>query len=358
LNAQPKQEVLAPDPAAEARRESVRASLIAGGAIKAIVPQDFDGAWRIAQAVVGADMAPKSMKTVPQCAVAILHGLEVGLPPMQALQSIAVINGRPSVWGDGAIGLIQSSGLLDDQDEHFEGQEGTMEFKAVCVLKRKGKTRPYRAEFSMADAKGAGLLGKEGPWQTYRKRMLKMRARAWAMRDGFSDVLKGLSIAEEQEDVERARQPDKEATVEEVLADVPPPPAETATEATAPETTETAAVETQAADEAVSEREDPISSGPIQTDAFPGDKPMPKKEAAPVPDDGEIPWQLDRKLSDSDRDWLLSLKEAWEQCSTVEEIAAEAESIMDPAQDTVSPYVWLKASNLMDAHIERVNAQR
>src|SRR5208337_216254 len=53
---------------------------------------------------------------------------------------------------------------------------------------------------SIADAKLAGLWNKEGPWRTYPKRMLKMRARGFTLRDGFADKLKGLKSVEELHD--------------------------------------------------------------------------------------------------------------------------------------------------------------
>ena len=175
-------------------------TMAAGGAVRAIVPQDFEGAWRIASAVCKAQMAPRGLDTPEKAMVAIMHGLEVGLTPMNALQSIAVVNGRPTIWGDGAIGLARASGMLEWMDEKFEGTEYQDTFKAVCLVKRKGEPRPIRTEFSVADAKKAGLWGKQGPWQQYPKRMLQMRARAFNLRDGFADVLKGLSIKEEVED--------------------------------------------------------------------------------------------------------------------------------------------------------------
>src|SRR5262249_22277845 len=60
---------------------------------------------------------------------------------------------------------------------------------------------PYTAQFSTADAKAAGLLGKTGPWSQYPARMRQMRARAFALRDQFAGVLKGLAIREDQEGV-------------------------------------------------------------------------------------------------------------------------------------------------------------
>ena len=57
----------------------------------------------------------------------------------------------------------------------------------------------------MDDAKAAGLLGKQGPWTQYPKRMRQMRARAFAVRDVFPDVLKGLPVAEEVMDTPSER---------------------------------------------------------------------------------------------------------------------------------------------------------
>lgn len=179
-------------------------ALQSGGAIRPIVPQDFDGAWRIANAVVKAGMAPKGLETPEKAMVAIMHGLEVGMTPMASLQSIAVINSRATIWGDGALGLVQASGKMESHKEWFEGAGDTR--KALCTVSRKGDPEPKHGEFSVADAKKAALWGKAGPWQQYPDRMLKMRARAFALRDGFSDVLKGLGIAEEVQDVQLIRE--------------------------------------------------------------------------------------------------------------------------------------------------------
>ena len=184
---------------AVATKETFKPPLAVGGRIVAIVPQDIEQVFRLASAIAAADMAPKAYnRDANRIMVGIMHGMEVGFPPMAALQSIAVINGMPSIWGDGALGLVRGSGLLDDFKETIEG-EGD-EAKAVCWVKRKGEEGMAR-EFSVADAKKAELWGKKGPWQTYPKRMLQMRARSWALRDGFADVLRGLHIAEEAQDM-------------------------------------------------------------------------------------------------------------------------------------------------------------
>jgi hypothetical protein len=97
-------------------------ALVSGGQIRAIIPQDFDQAWRIAVAISKAGMQPPGLETPEKITIAIMAGLEVGLPPMQAIQSIAVINNRPSIYGDGALALVRASGLLEDMQEDIKGK--------------------------------------------------------------------------------------------------------------------------------------------------------------------------------------------------------------------------------------------
>lgn len=169
-----------------------------GKAVRAIVPANIEDAFRIAKMVTTAGMAPKGLETAEKVMVAIMHGMEVGMTPMAALQSIAVVNGRPTIWGDGALGLVQGSGLMEWHKEWYEGTGDTR--KAFCTVKRRGDPEVKTGEFSVADAKKASLWGKTGPWTQYADRMLKMRARGFALRDGFSDVLRGLGITEEVQD--------------------------------------------------------------------------------------------------------------------------------------------------------------
>src|SRR5260370_11386312 len=67
-------------------------------------------------------------------------------------------------------------------------------------MRRRRRPTPIQNRFSMAMAEQAHLTRKDGPWQSYPQRMLKMRARSWTIRDGFADVLRGLHIREEVDD--------------------------------------------------------------------------------------------------------------------------------------------------------------
>lgn len=161
--------------------------------------QSFDDAFRFSKMVAGSEFAPKDFRGKPEsCMLAIQHGSEVGLSPMQSLQSIAVINGRPTIWGDAALALVQSSPVCEYVKEYVEGQGESL--TAVCEAKRRGYPAPTVSRFSMADAKRAGLAGKTGPWSQYPERMLALRARGFALRNAFADALRGLITAEEAQD--------------------------------------------------------------------------------------------------------------------------------------------------------------
>jgi hypothetical protein len=165
--------------------------------------QTFDDAFRFAKMVSASDFAPKDFKGKPEsCLLAIQHGSEVGLSPMQSLQSIAVINGRPTIWGDAALALVQASPACEYVKEYIEGEGKQM--AAVCEVKRRGYPAPTVVRFSMADAEKAGLLGKSGPWSLYTSRMLALRARGFALRNSFADALRGLITAEEAQDYPQA----------------------------------------------------------------------------------------------------------------------------------------------------------
>jgi hypothetical protein len=162
-------------------------------------PLNFEGLYRLARIMAASRLMPKDIESVEAVFVCVQMGLEVGLSPMQAVQNIAPINGRPCIWGDAALALVEASGLLEEISETYEGEFPKDDFKAVCKVKRTGRKNEVIREFSIEDSKRAGLWEnpKKDPWKKYPKRMLQMRARAFSLRDGFPDVLKGLRISEE-----------------------------------------------------------------------------------------------------------------------------------------------------------------
>jgi hypothetical protein len=190
--------------------------------------QDMDQLWRFAQYVSASGLAPKGIEKPEAVFVAVQMGLEIGLTPMAALQNIAVINGRPSVWGDAQLAVARGSGLMLAFHEEETNEELHPLFVDMCTEPNTDKAREMRRDFArkqakmkrntddygfsvctlrvneamrfgrftVSDAKTAQLWGKGGPWTQYPMRMLKFRARSFLLRDVYGDALKGIISAE------------------------------------------------------------------------------------------------------------------------------------------------------------------
>jgi hypothetical protein len=175
--------------------------------LAAFTPQTLTEAIALSKLIANSELAPKDFKGKPaNVLIAMQMGAEVGLAPMAALQNIAVINGRPSIWGDAALGIVMVHPEYEWHKESLTGENLTM--VAQFTIKRMGQ-EPYVTQFSVADAQKSKLWGKEGPWQTYPKRMLQMRARGFGIRDKFPDALRGLNLAEEAMDIPADTSPAK-----------------------------------------------------------------------------------------------------------------------------------------------------
>jgi hypothetical protein len=168
---------------------------------------------QFSQIAAKSKLVPPEYRGQPESIMlAVQLGSELGLSPMQSIQNIAVIGSRPTVWGDAMLALVLAH--PDCQDVVETSERGT----AVCTVKRRGRA-PIVRRFSTDDAKLAQLWGKTGPWSTYPVRMLQMRARGFALRDAFPDVLKGLITAEEARDIPPHRGPTIHAVAEPVQID-------------------------------------------------------------------------------------------------------------------------------------------
>lgn len=163
-----------------------------------LAPRTIQEALDFSAYLAKSDLIPRDYQNKPHnILVAVQYGMELGLPPMQALQGIAVINGRPSMWGDAVLAVVMSHPAYEWHTEVVEG-EGE-ERTGVFTIKRRGQD-VHVARFSVADARKAALWGKSGPWTQHAERMLKLRARGFALRDKFPDALKGIISREEAED--------------------------------------------------------------------------------------------------------------------------------------------------------------
>jgi hypothetical protein len=155
----------------------------------------MEQAIKVAEMLAKSTLVPKAYHGQPaNVLVAMAYGESFGMQPLQAMQSVAVVNGMPGLYGDGLLAVCRSCPAWEWMQEAIDGET------AICTAKRRNEPE-VTATFSVADAKRAQLWGKQGPWTQYPMRMLAMRARAFALRNLYADVLRGMGSAEELQDI-------------------------------------------------------------------------------------------------------------------------------------------------------------
>lgn len=164
-----------------------------------LAPENFEHAFRIANMMSKSEMVPKSFRDKPQdILLAMEMGSALGLSPLSAIQNIAVINGKPAMYGDAVLAVCSGHPEFENIEE-LPILEGKKVVGYSCTVKRKGRS-PVTQVFTVEQATNAQLWGKVGPWKQYPERMLQMRARAFALRDSFADALGGIRVVEEAQD--------------------------------------------------------------------------------------------------------------------------------------------------------------
>ncbi|WP_433465737.1 hypothetical protein [Spirillospora sp. CA-128828] len=130
---------------------------------------DLDQAWRLAQALAGSSILPNDLRgKAGNVLVILMYGQELGLSPMQSIQGIYVVNGRPQMSGQLWLAKVREAGHSVKVSDHTE--------KSCTVTITRGDTGEEHSEtFTWADAERA-KLAKKDIWLSYPKRMLMWRA--------------------------------------------------------------------------------------------------------------------------------------------------------------------------------------
>lgn len=155
---------------------------------------------RIADRIAHTSSVPQAYRGKPdEVFSTMMQGMEIGLLPFQALRWLADIYGNKALHTDGPLALCKRSPVFEDIREVLPDMSEA-DPVAKCYVKRRNSDWVCRT-FSKSDATRAGLWGKKGSWTQYPQRMLMFRARSWALRDTFPDVLSGIGIKEEMSEV-------------------------------------------------------------------------------------------------------------------------------------------------------------
>jgi hypothetical protein len=156
-----------------------------------VAPQTWGVMREQASALLKSGFLPSAIKSPEQAVAIMLKGREIGIPAMQSLAQINVIQGKPTISAELMLALIYRA---------FPAAKIT--FKKLdnesCVIEacRPGG-EPQTFSFSMDDAKAASLTSKDN-WKKYARAMLRSRAVSEMARSLFPDAIAGCSYTPEE----------------------------------------------------------------------------------------------------------------------------------------------------------------
>lgn len=238
-----------------------------GGNLLPIYPQSIDEVYRFSQMAVRSgvlkpvirrqkieatgkweDVFENDEAMVARGSMIIAQGMEIGMPPLQALQLIMLVNGRLTVYAEGVPALLWSHGFkvkewwVDNDGKHHETADGlgpvdtwTDRVAAYCRITRPNGDTITRA-FSVGMAKTARLwdrresIKKRGSNETYANdsawfrfpdRLLRARAIGFCAKDGAADAMRGMMTSEEAIDIQRTQEERSRDALQPIEQDAP-----------------------------------------------------------------------------------------------------------------------------------------
>ncbi len=188
--------------AASIKQDQKKSIQVQANARGLLVGGSLDEQFRLATAYCQSGLMPRGMDTPQKVLVGMQLCLELNLPVITSIGKVMVMNGTATIHSDLPLALVRRSGQLRSIKEEWAYDKDGAISGAKCTVWRKGADTPIVREFTISDAKIAQLWGKTSksgqpsPWVLYPPRMLQMRARSWALKDEFGDILFGVGILE------------------------------------------------------------------------------------------------------------------------------------------------------------------
>lgn len=150
----------------------------------------FSAMAKVAETLLKSGFLPQAIKTSAQAIAIILTGKELGIPAMQSLRMINVIQGKPTMAAELMLALAY---------QHVPGFKyqviKSTATECTCLFERPGH-KPHEHTFTIADAQSLGLAGKDN-WKKQPAVMLRWRCISSGLRLVAPDAIAGVYTAEE-----------------------------------------------------------------------------------------------------------------------------------------------------------------
>ena len=153
--------------------------------------QAANAAQQLATPLCRTDFVPQQFRgNVAAATAAILYGAEAGLSPLQALQGVYVISGKPAMYARTLLAVAQGAG-------HEVWTEELTDHRAIVCGRRRGSSNVERAVWTLDRAKKAGYT-KNQKYSSDPQSMLLARAQADICRRIAADALLGMAYSVEE----------------------------------------------------------------------------------------------------------------------------------------------------------------
>ena len=162
-------------------------------------------AWKAANFLADSNLVPQNYQKKPHdTLIALDIANRTGMNPLNVMQNLYVVKGKPSWSGQMCIGLVNNSKRFTPLEFVFVGDMGSDNYGCYAQATRLDNGSVCASDVVTIDmAKKEGWYGKDGSkWKTMPRQMMMYRAGAFFARVHCPDVLIGLQTVEEIEDVE------------------------------------------------------------------------------------------------------------------------------------------------------------
>jgi hypothetical protein len=160
----------------------------------------MDKAYKFAEIIAKSDIIPDHYKGKPSNVfIAVQTAYRMGLDPMLVMQNTYIVSGKLGMNTTFAISLANNSGLFESGIRYREHGEGAdMAVTAYTNLKKTGEEIAYTFSMKMAQAEG---YTRNSKYRTMPGLMLRYRAATLLIRTHAPEVMNGMHMVEELEDV-------------------------------------------------------------------------------------------------------------------------------------------------------------
>ncbi|MEE8298420.1 MAG: hypothetical protein V3R67_03475 [Thermodesulfobacteriota bacterium] len=192
-----------------------------------------------AQRLIDTKMVGKSFKSAQQVVIGIQYAKSLTMDVIPALKMMFVLNGTPSLYGDGPLAMCQRTGLVHAFEEFwvdkdckqicFKNKNLNAEvYAAICRVRRQGDSKWQEDFFSIDDLTRAGIsqdqYGEKAVWKKFKRIMMRYKARTLALKSKFADKLNGIGIMEYDQhatqEVPESLVPEKALITQQINSDV------------------------------------------------------------------------------------------------------------------------------------------